>query len=92
MPLNVEIVSPDRTWWSGEAVSVGAPAADGDLGILTGHQPVLAVLRPGVVRVRPTSGEPVTMDVDGGFISVDQDSVTIVVDPTTGEDRTSGEN
>jgi F-type H+-transporting ATPase subunit epsilon len=92
VPLNVEIVSPDRTWWSGEAVSVGAPAADGDLGILTGHQPVLAVLRPGVVRVRPTSGEPITMDVDGGFISVDQDSVTIVVDPTTNEDQASGEN
>ncbi|MBZ2196305.1 F0F1 ATP synthase subunit epsilon [Occultella gossypii] len=92
MPLNVEIVSPDRTWWSGEAVSIGAPAADGDLGILTGHQPVLAVLRRGVVRVRPTSGEPITMDVDGGFISVDQDSVTIVVDPTTNEDQSSGEN
>ncbi|CAM3569269.1 F0F1 ATP synthase subunit epsilon [Occultella aeris] len=92
MPLNVEIVSPDRTWWSGEAVSIGAPAADGDLGILTGHQPVLAVLRAGVVRVRPTSGEAITMDVDGGFISVDQDSVTIVVDPTTNEDQASGEN
>ncbi|QOR69652.1 F0F1 ATP synthase subunit epsilon [Ruania alkalisoli] len=86
MPLKVEMVSADRTWWSGEAQSVGAPAADGDLGILPGHQPVLAVLRPGTVRVRPSGGEPVTMDISGGFLSVDSDDVTIVVDPTTSED------
>ena len=44
MPLNVEMVSADRTVWSGEALSVAAPAADGDMGVLPGHQPVLAVL------------------------------------------------
>ncbi|SEE99922.1 F0F1 ATP synthase subunit epsilon [Ruania alba] len=86
MPLTVEMVSADRTWWSGEATSIGAPAADGDLGILPGHQPVLAVLRAGTVKVRPSDGDPVTMEVTGGFLSVDSDDVTIVVDPTTSED------
>lgn len=93
MPLKVEMVSADRTWWSGEALSVGAPAADGDLGVLPGHQPLLAVLRPGMIKVRPAAGEPVEMQVSGGFISVDHDAVTIVVDPTTAEaEPASGQN
>ena len=86
MPLNVEMVSADRTVWSGEALSVAAPAADGDMGVLPGHQPVLAVLRPGAVRVRPLEGgDTVALEVSGGFLSVDQDDITIVVDPTTSE-------
>lgn len=88
MPLNVEMVSADRTLWSGEALSVGAPAADGDLGILAGHQPVLAVLRPGKIRVRPLEGEVVLQEVSGGFLSVDQDTITVVVDPM--DEATSG--
>ncbi|MBK5249333.1 MAG: F0F1 ATP synthase subunit epsilon [Actinomycetales bacterium] len=93
MPLKVEMVSADHTWWTGEALSVSAPAADGSMGVLTGHQPVLAVLRPGIVRIRPSSGEPVSMEVDGGFLSVDENEVTIVVDPTTEQDRpATGEN
>ena len=86
MPLNVEMVSADRTVWSGEALSVAAPAADGDLGVLPGHQPVLAVLRPGIVRVRAVDGgDTVELEVSGGFLSVDHDDITIVVDPTTTE-------
>lgn len=81
--LNVEMVSADRTLWSGEALSVGAPAADGDLGVLPGHQPVLALLRPGKIRVRPVEGEVVVQEVSGGFLSVDHDTITVVVDPMT---------
>ena len=82
MPLTVEVVSTDRIWWEGEAQSVRAPAADGDMGILAGHQPVLAVLRPGSVWITIESGERVEMPLTGGFLSVDGDSVTVVVDPT----------
>ena len=54
--------------------------------MLPGHQPVLAVLRPGVVRVRAADGgNPVELEVSGGFLSVDHDDITIVVDPTTTE-------
>lgn len=80
MALNVEIVSPARVLWSGEATMVSAPAADGSMGVLPGHQPVLAVLRNGVVQVKPTQGETVEVEVDGGFFSVDSDQVTIVLD------------
>lgn len=80
MPLNVDIVSPARVLWEGEASMVSAPAADGSMGVLPGHQPVLAVLRPGVVTIKPLQGETVEIEVDGGFFSVDSDQVTIVLD------------
>lgn len=88
MPLSVEVVATDRTVWAGEASAITAPAADGSIGILPGHQPVLAVLRPGTVQVTPAGGQKVELDVAGGFVSVDHDTVTIVVDPTveTGTD------
>ncbi len=50
--LNVEIVAPDRVLWSGTADGVSVPAADGDMGLLPGHESVLALLRPGTVRVK----------------------------------------
>jgi F-type H+-transporting ATPase subunit epsilon len=78
--MKVEVVSTDASLWSGEATSVVVPAAAGDLGILTGRQPVLAVLRPGRVRITPTSGQVVSLDVHEGFVSVDEDNVTVVVD------------
>lgn len=78
--LEVDLVAPDRTVWKGEARMVTAPAADGQLGILRGHSPVLAILREGVVTIRPEAGEPFEAQVSGGFLSVDSDVVTIVAD------------
>ena len=78
--LAVELVARDRTVWSGDALMVSAPAAEGEIGILPGHEPVLAVLRAGQVRIRGVDGEVQHASVDGGFLSVDKDQVTIVVD------------
>ncbi|MFC4555965.1 F0F1 ATP synthase subunit epsilon [Georgenia faecalis] len=81
MALTVHIVGPERTLWHGEASGVSVPAHDGDMGILSGHQPVLAVLRPGHVRITPTGGGAAeVVDVAGGFCSVDDDVVMVVVD------------
>ncbi len=78
--LEVDLVAADRKVWSGSARLVSAPAADGDVGILPGHAPLLAVLRKGRVTIHATSGSDVTVAVSGGFISVDNDAVTLVVD------------
>lgn len=78
--LEVDLVAADHKVWSGEASMVSAPAADGDIGILPGHAPLLAVLRPGTVRVTPVSGGAQSVRVDSGFLSVDGDRVTVVVD------------
>ena len=79
--LEVDIVDADGKVWSGAARQVSAPAADGGMGILPGHTPVLAVLRAGEVRVTEHASSPaLRWTVDGGFMSVDSDQVTLVVD------------
>jgi len=80
VPLQVELVSADQRVWSGEASIVVVRTVDGDLGILPGHAPVLAVLPAGDLKIESTSGEVVTATVDGGFLSVEHDRVTLVSD------------
>lgn len=83
--LEVDLVAADRKVWSGEASTVSAPAAEGEVGILPGHAPVLAVLQPGVVRITPVGGEVRHVRVGAGFLSVDDDTVTLVVDSAQDE-------
>ena len=79
MPLQVELVSADRKVWEGEASQVSARSVEGDLGILAGHQPLLAVLDEGEVRVHADGGWR-SAQIDGGFLSVDHDRVTIIAE------------
>ncbi len=80
MPLEVTLVSADRRVWSGEASQVIARTVEGDIGILGGHAPLLAVLAEGEIRIRPTAGEEVVAQLDGGFLSVEHDRVTVISD------------
>lgn len=82
MTLKVELVAADREVWSGDADRVIATTTDGDIGILTGHAPLLAVLAEGVVRISG-EGSDVVATVDGGFLSVDHDRVTVVAETAT---------
>lgn len=84
--LSVEVVSAEQVLWRGDAKSISAPAVEGSLGILPGHQPILAVLLEGKVRVLPVSAaDTIELAITGGFLSVDENKVTIVVDPSTSE-------
>jgi F-type H+-transporting ATPase subunit epsilon len=80
VPLEVTLVSADRRVWSGEASQVIARTVEGDIGILGGHAPLLAVLAEGEIRIRPTGGEDVVAQLAGGFLSVEHDRVTVVSD------------
>ncbi|ACV09416.1 F0F1 ATP synthase subunit epsilon [Jonesia denitrificans] len=81
--LTVDVVAADRKVWSGDASLVSAPAADGEIGILAGHSPILSALTAGTVRVSANNGVTHKFTVSGGFLSVDQDVVTVVVDEAT---------
>ncbi|MBO0843297.1 MAG: F0F1 ATP synthase subunit epsilon [Nocardioides sp.] len=76
--LHVELVSAERVVWSGEANEVLAKTVDGDLGVLRGHTPVLSLLAEGVVEILPDGGGNVVAAVDGGFLSVAKDRVSIL--------------
>jgi F-type H+-transporting ATPase subunit epsilon len=78
--LNVQLVAADRSVWSGEATIVIARTVDGDLGVLPGHEPMLAELASGVVLVRTTEGDVVAAAVHGGFISVENDTVSLLAE------------
>jgi F-type H+-transporting ATPase subunit epsilon len=77
-PLNVSVVSADQQIWAGEATMVVAKTVEGEIGILAGHEPLLAILAAGEVRVNATSGERLVARADDGFLSVENDTVTIV--------------
>lgn len=78
--LAVQVVAPDGTLWSGDARQVTVPSASGSLGVLPRHEPLAAVLVAGTVRVRPTATEVVEIAITGGFVVVDDDDVTVLVD------------
>jgi F-type H+-transporting ATPase subunit epsilon len=75
--LNVSVVSADQEVWSGEAAMVVARTVEGEIGILPGHEPMLAILAGGEVRVT-LPGEKITADAEDGFLSVHSDSVQVV--------------
>ncbi len=77
--LQVEVVTRTQRLWHGLAASVVVPAAEGELGILYDRAPILAVLKAGMVRVDTTDGHH-EFAVSKGFVSVDSNFVTIVVD------------
>jgi len=68
--MQVEIVTPVGVKYSGEAKGVIVPGVLGDMGILPGHQPILAALRTGACFVDVGQHEPIALVVDGGYVHV----------------------
>ncbi len=76
--LQIELVAADRVVWSGQASRVIARTVEGDLGVLSGHAPLLSLLVPGVVEITPVDGEVVRAAVAEGFLSVADNHVSIL--------------
>lgn len=88
MSLNVRLVVPEGEIWAGPAEEVVAKTLDGDIGLLTGHSPVLGILAAGsVVRIlpqdRPVGREWVQAAVAGGFLAIADDNVSILARQAT---------
>ncbi|MDQ1514017.1 MAG: F-type H+-transporting ATPase subunit epsilon [Microbacteriaceae bacterium] len=75
--LEVTIVSADEQVWAGSARMVVARTLVGEIGLLAGHTPVLGLLAAGEVRIHTSDGGRVTARADDGFISLQNDVVTI---------------
>ena len=74
--LKVELVSADSSVWSGAAKMVVAKTVEGEIGLLPGHEPMLAILSSGEVRVTLPEGEVMKFSAEDGFLSVEHDVVT----------------
>jgi F-type H+-transporting ATPase subunit epsilon len=77
-PLSVSVVSADQEVWAGEATMVIARTVEGQIGILPGHEPLLAILASGEVRLTLPGGEKIVAQAEDGFLSVANNQVTIV--------------
>jgi F-type H+-transporting ATPase subunit epsilon len=80
MTLNVELVSPERILFSGEAEMVTARTTEGDIAFLTGHAQFLGLLVEWPVRIKLVDGSEETAAVHGGFVEVSHDRVIILSD------------
>jgi len=78
--LKVSLVAMDREIWVGPARMVVATTPEGEIGILPGHEPVLALLVDGAVRIETIEGEKVGAAVHGGFFSVANNEVAILAE------------
>jgi F-type H+-transporting ATPase subunit epsilon len=75
--LQVVVISPESTVFEGEAESVVAPAWDGELGILRGHAPLMALLGTGEIRISRGAATE-RFQISGGFLQVVDDVVTVL--------------
>ena len=79
--IAVELVAVERMLWSGQASIVTAQTTEGEIGVLPGHEPMLGQLVDnGVVVIRPVDGDKLVAAVQGGFLSVSKDKVTILAE------------
>ena len=82
--IQVNLVSADREIWSGAASMVVAKTTVGEIGLLAGHEPMLAIVAPGEIRITGTDGQKVVAQSnEGGFLSMESDVVTVVVRDAT---------
>ncbi len=77
--MRVEIITPDKSLYQGEATSVTVPGVDGSMGFLENHAPLITVLKAGDVKVRSASGEQV-FPVKGGVVEVFGNKVMVLAE------------
>jgi len=94
MPINLEIVSPERLLLSRDVDMVVIPAAEGDMGVLEGHAPMMVALRGGVVSLYEGDRITDSLYVSGGFAEVTPEQCTVLAAealPTTELERGEAE-
>ena len=77
--LTVSVISPEAVLFEGTTDSVVAPAFDGEVGILSGHAPMMTLLGKGALRL----GNGASFNVEGGFLQVVDDRVRVVTEHAT---------
>ncbi len=78
--MRVEIVEPRGIVWQGEASGITLPAHNGEMGILPGHTPLMALVRPGHLIISSDEHDDVQYEITKGFVTVDEDHIYVVVD------------
>jgi F-type H+-transporting ATPase subunit epsilon len=80
--FHFDLVSPEKLAFSGEVDQVDVPGAEGDFGVLAGHAPVVAAMRPGILVVH-SGGSKQKIIVLGGLAEVSESGLTVLADVAT---------
>ena len=80
--FHFDLVSPEKLAFSGEVDQVDVPGIEGDFGVLAGHAPVVAAIRPGVLTVT-SGGTQQKIIVLGGLAEVSDKGLTVLADVAT---------
>jgi len=80
MTMHVELVSPERILWSGEADMVICRTTDGEIAFLSNHAPFVGALDIGMVKIEEPGGQQTRIAVHGGFVEVSNNKVTLLSD------------
>ncbi len=83
--LHLEFVSPESVLFSGDVDQVDLPGAEGDMGILAGHAPLVTTLRPGIVTIFNGNAK-VPVVVIGGYAEVSPSGLTVLADRAVARD------
>ena len=86
-PFHLEIISPQRVLYRGEATSVSAPGVQGGFQILHDHAPLLAEFEIGTLKVKDTSGKDRVYATSGGFVEVNKNEVVVLADTAESPDE-----
>lgn len=78
--FQVDVVSPEAIIWSGRATILIARTPEGELGIMADHEPLMGALATGSVEIEDETGARTTIGVQGGFIQVLKNQVTLITD------------
>jgi F-type H+-transporting ATPase subunit epsilon len=84
--FHFELVSPEKIAFAGEVDQVDVPGVEGDFGVLAGHAPVIATVRPGIMRVT-TGDKKEQFVVLGGLAEVSATGLTVLADVATSIDE-----
>ncbi len=78
--MTIEIITPDKSLFKGEAKGVTVPGIDGSLGILNNHAPLISALKSGKVKVTTADGKDEFFDINGGVAEVLNNKVIILAE------------
>jgi F-type H+-transporting ATPase subunit epsilon len=84
--FHFDLVSPEKLAFSGEVDQVDVPGVEGDFGVLAGHAPVVAAVRPGILTMI-TGGSKQKVIVLGGLAEVSEKGLTVLADVATSIDE-----
>ena len=78
--MKLEIVTPDKKLYDGEAKSITVPGSEGSLGILDNHAPMIASLKKGTVKITDAASQVQKFEIKGGVVEVLKNKVIVLAE------------